>query len=234
MLTSTHEAVVASRFDLLEGRFKRSLDRDDYRLRGILRALGPVGGLRILDMGCGKGRFARALENLGARVVGIDLSAAMLSEATSVDRVRATARRLPFHEGLFDAVIAVEVLEHIDPRFRHATIAESRRVLRPGGTFVVVDKNLASLNALRPWLPAIVVKWIDEYRGRWMYDRGGPVRERWFWPRRLRAELRRLFDTVRIVHLASPLETSCCVFRFVPAARLMTLWVARCPGGRDV
>jgi 2-polyprenyl-6-hydroxyphenyl methylase/3-demethylubiquinone-9 3-methyltransferase len=233
-MTSTDEAAVASRFDLLHGRFKRSLARDDFRLRGILRALEPVGGLRVLDLGCGKGRFGRALEGLGARVVGMDLSAAMLSGAAGLDCVRATARRLPFGDGSFDAIIAVEVFEHIDPRSRLATIVEARRVLRPGGTLAVVDKNVASLNALRPWLPAVAVKRIDESRGRWMYPRGGPVRERWFWPGSLRAALRGLFEDVRIVHLLSPEEAGRLVFRVVPAARLMTLWVATSPGGRHV
>jgi 2-polyprenyl-6-hydroxyphenyl methylase/3-demethylubiquinone-9 3-methyltransferase len=233
-MTSSHEAAVASRFDLLHGRFKRSLARDDFRLRGMLRALGPVGGLRILDLGCGKGRFARALEDLGARVVGTDLSSAMLAEAVGLDHVRAAARRLPFRDGSFDAVIAVEVFEHIDPRSRLATIAEARRVLRPGRTLAIVDKNVASLSALRPWLPAAAVKRIDEYRGRWMYPRGGPVRERWFWPVGLRAELRGLFEDVRIVHLLSPEEAGWLVFRVLPAMRLMTLWVATSPGGRHV
>ena len=47
-------------------------------------ALEPLVGKRILDLGCGKGRFARALQGLGAQVVGLDLSAAMLAEATGV------------------------------------------------------------------------------------------------------------------------------------------------------
>jgi ubiquinone/menaquinone biosynthesis C-methylase UbiE len=233
-MISTHEAEVASRFDALHGRFKRSIAGDDYRLRGILETLGPVDGLRILDLGCGKGRFARALSEKGARVVGMDLSSAMLAESTCVDRVRATARRLPFRAGSFDAVVAVEVLEHLDPRSRGVVLEEARRVLRPGGALAIVDKNVASLNAARPWLPSVAVKRIDEHRGRWMYPRGGPVRECWFWPAGLRAELRRSFEDVRIVHLLSPAEEAGFLFRHVPAVRLMTLWVASAPGGRHV
>ena len=95
-MISAHEAEVAFRFDSLHRRFKPSIARDDYRLRGIVDALEPLLGKRILDLGCGKGRFARALQARGAQVVGLDLSAAMLAEATGVPRVRATARRLPF------------------------------------------------------------------------------------------------------------------------------------------
>jgi ubiquinone/menaquinone biosynthesis C-methylase UbiE len=233
-MTSIHEVEVASRFDLLHGRFKPAIDRDDYRLRGILEALGSVNGLRILDLGCGKGRFARVLEEMGASVVGMDLSSAMLSEASGLDRVRASARRLPFRNGSFDAVIAVEVLEHVEPRSRDAVYDETRRVLRPGGRLAIVDKNVASLNALRPWLPAVAVKRIDESRGRWMYPAGGTVRECWFWPGGLKAELSRRFEDVRISHLLSPAEEAGFVFRRVPAVRLMTLWVGTAPGGRHV
>ena len=63
-------------------------------LADVLRELAP--GTRVADLGCGKGRFSRTLSVLGARVVGLDLSAAMLREATGVDRVRGSARRLPF------------------------------------------------------------------------------------------------------------------------------------------
>ena len=55
-------------------------------------------------------------------------------------------------------------------------------MLRPSGFLLIIDKNIASLSAQRPWIPSIAVKRIDEYRGRWMYPAGGPVRERWFWP----------------------------------------------------
>jgi len=233
-MISTHEAEVAFRFDVLHHRFKPSIAGDDYRLRGIENVLEPVRGKRILDLGCGKGRFSRALQARGARVVGLDLSAEMLAEATGVRRVRATARRLPFGPRTFDAIIAVEVFEHLDPRSRNLVFEETRRVLRADGVLAIVDKNIAALDVRRPWLPSALVKRIDEYRGRWMYPARGPVRERWFWPSGFRAELRRWFEDVRIVRLLSPVEERSWLFRRLPAARLMTLWSARVPGGRHV
>ncbi len=233
-MIATHEAGVAFRFDALHRRFKSFVALDDYRLRGVVKALQPVAGKRILDLGCGKGRFARALQALGAQVVGLDLSAAMLAEATGLPRVRATARRLPFCAGTFDAIIAIEVFEHLDPRSRELVGDEARRVLRRGGSLVIVDKNVAALDARRPWLPSVVVKRIDEYRGRWMYPARSPVRERWFWPAGLQAELRRRFDNVRIVRLLAPDEQKRWLFRRLPAVRLMTLWCARFPGGGHV
>jgi 2-polyprenyl-6-hydroxyphenyl methylase/3-demethylubiquinone-9 3-methyltransferase len=233
-MTVSHEAVVASRFDALHERFKSTVDGDDYRLRAILAALGTTRGRLVLDLGCGKGRFARALAARGADLVGTDLSAAMLAAAEGVARVRATARQLPFAAQSFDAVLAVELLEHLDPRGLRAVFAEARRVLRPEGVLLIVDKNAAALSAQRPWLPALAVKRIDEQRGLWMYPPDGPVRERWFWPSALRVELRRWFKEVRIVRLLSAAEEGCWVFRRLAAVRLMALWVATGQGGANV
>jgi SAM-dependent methyltransferase len=236
-ITATeHEAEVGARFDLLHRRFKPEVSREDVRLGAVRDCLGPLTGRRILDLGCGKGRFAASLTASGAEVVGLDRSAAMLVVAAGsgagLDCVRGSARRLPFAGAAFDAVIAVEVFEHLAAI--DEVLLEVRRVLRPGGVLAIVDKNAGSWNVQRPWLPNLAVKWIDERRGRWMYPSGGPVRERWFWPRRFGRRLRRLFGDVRVTHLLTPPESTHPLFRRVPCARLLTLWSARVPGGARV
>jgi ubiquinone/menaquinone biosynthesis C-methylase UbiE len=230
-MIATHEAFVGSRFDALEARFKREVSVDDPRARALVESLRPVAGKRVLDLGCGKGRFSRALSELGAQVIGLDLSAAMLSEAMDLDRVRASARRLPFGPASFDRVVAVEVFEHLAPRAVDQVCDEVRRVLRPGGTFVIVDKNVCSWNAQRPWLPNVAVKWIDERRGLWMYSPREDVRERWFRPGELSRRLGRWFSDVRVVHLLSPAEQGRFPFQYVAGTRLFALWAARAPGG---
>ncbi len=227
-----HDAIVAARFDQTASRFKAEVATEDVRLRSVLTALGPLDGSLILDLGCGKGRFASHLIDGGARVVGLDLSSAMLAKARGLDRVKASARRLPFADATFDAVVAIEVLEHVGAIDR--VIDEARRVLKPGGRLAIVDKNAGSLNAKRPWLPSLAVKWIDERRGLWMYPSGGPVSERWFWPRRLAKRLGRDFESIRVEFLLRPEEAGHRVFRALPQARLMTLWSARVgEGGPD-
>ncbi len=220
-----HDAFVAARFDESEARFKAAVGPDDVRLQAVLRALGPLEGRRVLDLGCGKGRFAAHLKAQGAEVIGLDLSAAMLGRATGLDRVQASARRLPFSNATFDAVVAIEVLEHVGAI--GPVLSEARRVLTPGGRLAIVDKNLAALDARRPWVPSGFVKWIDERRGLWMYPADGPVRERWFWPATLRRRLRRDFAEVGVEFLLRPEESSSRVFRSIPSARLMILWSAR-------
>lgn len=226
-----HERYVIDRFDALEGRFREAVAADDYRLVAVREALGDVRGLRVLDLGCGKGRFAVHLQAAGAAVVGMDPSAVMLRKAPLPDRLRATATRLPFATGVFDRVMAVEVLEHLTPSACDAALREMRRVLRPGGRVAIVDKSVWALDARRPWLPKVVVKRIDERRGRWMYPRDAPARERWFRPGALTKRLRSVFGEAASRSLLSPEESRVALFRRVPASRLMTLWTARVPGG---
>jgi hypothetical protein len=88
------------------------------------------------------------------------------------------------------------------------------------------------LDARRPWLPAALVKWIDERRGRWMYAAGGPVKERWFRPGGLARRLARDFADVRVDYLLRPQEAHHPLFWAVPRARLMVLWSARVPETR--
>jgi 2-polyprenyl-6-hydroxyphenyl methylase/3-demethylubiquinone-9 3-methyltransferase len=226
-----HEAAVAERFDALQARFKAVVAGDDMRLDAVRRALRPVAGGRVLDLGCGKGRFAQRLRDEGFDVVGLDLSEAMLAAAAPWPRVRGSARKLPFREETFDGVIAIEMFEHLHPASIGTVLAEVRRVLRPGGVVAIVDKNAVALDARRPWLPALAVKWLDERRGRWMYRPGEPARERWPWPRALRDKLREHFEGPRVEHLLTPEEARRAVFRRVPAARLLALWTATATGG---
>ncbi len=228
-----HEAFVAARFDGLHERFKPEVAEDDARVRGVLAALGPLRGRRVLDLGCGKGRFARILAARGARVVGLDVSAGMLAGAgeTPLDRVQGTARRLPFRDESFDAAIAVEVFEHLEPRAVDDACDELRRVLRPRGLLVLVDKNVYAMNTERPWLPAVAVKWLDQRRGLWMYPPGGPVRERWFRPLGMRRRLSRRFPEVRVRYLLARDEAGRFPFQVLPPTRLFVLWAARAPGG---
>jgi SAM-dependent methyltransferase len=230
-MIAEHEAIVAARFDLLRGRFKSEVATDDPRVRGLVATLAPLEDRLVLELGCGKGRFSAKLRERGARAVGLDISREMLAEATGLDRVRASARRLPFGRASFDRVMAVEVFEHLAPRALDEVCREVRRILRPGGKFVIVDKNVCSWNARRPWLPNAAVKWIDERRGRWMYSQKEPVRERWFRPRQLQRRLGRFFADVRVVHLLSGSEEGRFPFQWLPSTRLFTLWAARAPGG---
>lgn len=116
----------------------------------MLGLCGDVQGVRVLDVGCGEGRFARMLSQRGARVVGLDLIPALVVAAKARDPrgayVRASGELLPCEDGSFDLVVAYLTLIDI-PDFR-AAIAEMARVLRPGGRLVVA--NLTGINTANP------------------------------------------------------------------------------------
>lgn len=93
---------------------------------------------RVLDLGCAFGFGTRALLPRPC-VVGIEVSEKYLRRATREVRgarfLRAVGAALPFDEASFDAVVCLDVLEHVpDERL---VLAEIARVLRPGGTLVV-------------------------------------------------------------------------------------------------
>jgi 2-polyprenyl-6-hydroxyphenyl methylase/3-demethylubiquinone-9 3-methyltransferase len=226
------EMFVAGRFDKLCERFRSDVSARDVRLEAIGRVAGPLGNQSILDLGCGKGRFARHWLDAGASVVGLDISPGMLAQGHAFPRVRGSAVQLPFADAGFDLVVAIEVLEHLETRLLPRVLGEVHRVLAPGGLIAIVDKNARALDARRPWLPAALVKRIDEHRGRWMYRPGDPFREHWFAPAALHRLLKGSFQGVRCELLLRPEEARHRVFRRIPGTRLWALWHARKPEGR--
>jgi SAM-dependent methyltransferase len=113
--------------------------------------LGDVAGLDVLEVGCGAAQGSRWVAGQGARVVGIDLSAAMLRESRALDLaldrgtgcgtgrgvplVQADATRLPLADAAFDvAFSAYGAVPFVADSA--AVMAEVARVLRPGGRWV--------------------------------------------------------------------------------------------------
>ncbi|HVG88056.1 MAG TPA: methyltransferase domain-containing protein [Gaiellales bacterium] len=124
---------------------------------------------RLLDIGCGTGRFTRmAAQRLGARAWGVDPSAEMLAQARSIpggERIGwkcAAAERLPFRDGWFDAAHMHLVLHLVDDR--PAALREMARVLGPGGRAAVVTFSPTHFDRfhLNPWFPSIAA--IDRAR----------------------------------------------------------------------
>jgi SAM-dependent methyltransferase len=128
-------------------------DEDAERLVGLLDALGlAAAGQQVLDLGCGPGRHTSVLARRGARVVGLDLSRALLRaarEAGAERLVRGDMRDLPFRDAAFDAVLNLftsfgyftEDAEH------EAVLREVARVLRRGGSFVLDFLNAPAVRA---------------------------------------------------------------------------------------
>ncbi|HEV3047293.1 MAG TPA: class I SAM-dependent methyltransferase [Solirubrobacteraceae bacterium] len=110
----------------------------ELRLRFLMAHLHP--GARVLDLGCGDGRFTIELANAGMRAVGVDVAEEALRRARSRQprldlRLIDAAGPWPLEDTSFDAVWAGEVIEHVADTA--AWMSELRRVLRSGGSVLV-------------------------------------------------------------------------------------------------
>ncbi len=124
---------------------------------------------RVLDLGCGGGLVAEALAARGCELLGVDASLPSLRTArrharasgVRVAYVAGDAARLPLRDGVVDAVVAADVLEHLDDL--GAVLREVTRVLRPGG-LLLFD------TPARSWRTRLTLIWGAELLG-WIPSR---------------------------------------------------------------
>jgi SAM-dependent methyltransferase len=103
--------------------------------------LAPGGA--VLEVGCGSGMGLPYLQAHARMVVGGDYTMTLLQEARrhlpNANLVRMDAQRLPFRDQAFDAVLMLEMIYYVADQ--EAALAESRRVLKPGGKLMVCLPN---------------------------------------------------------------------------------------------
>jgi SAM-dependent methyltransferase len=113
-----------------------------------LGLLGDVGGLDVVELGCGTAYLSAALERAGARPVAVDLSRAQLATARRCQRryggsfplVEANAELVPLKDRTFDVVVSeYGVAPWCDPSW---WLPEAARLLRPGGRLVFLTHSV--------------------------------------------------------------------------------------------
>ena len=152
-----------------EEHFPSTIDPRIYHVQLILDYFGDLNGKRALDVGCGKGRFARVL---GTRfpesaLVAFDLAEAMLRYVpTGIGRCAGSMTALPFQSESFDCAYATESLEHaVDIE---GAVAEICRITKPSGRIVIIDKNAEQWGRLRTpeWEKWFARKQLEDLLGR--------------------------------------------------------------------
>ncbi|HXN50692.1 MAG TPA: class I SAM-dependent methyltransferase [Candidatus Acidoferrum sp.] len=123
----------------------------------VRKTIGPVVGLQILEVACGRGGFVRELARAGASVAGCDFSFSALRVGKSKlggnglkkvgDRlVQGDAQKLPFADASFDVVISCETIEHLPDA--QSALNEMHRVARPGGRLFLTTPNYLNFMGL--------------------------------------------------------------------------------------
>ena len=152
------------------------------------RRLDSLGGLRVLDVGCGGGILSEPLARLGAAVVGADPAERNIEAARhhaaagglSIDYRVATAEALADAGERFDAVLAMEVVEHVADL--GLFVARCAEMVRPGGLMIAATIN----RTLKSFALAIVGA---EYVLRWL-PRGTHSWDKFVTPGELAEEMR--------------------------------------------
>ena len=125
-----------------EEHFPSTIDSRIYHVKLIREHLGDLRGKRVLDAGCGKGRFARIFheQEPEAEIWGLDISEEMLRHVPAGIRTKAgSMTELPFADAYFDGLYATESLEHAVEI--EGAVAEICRVVKRGGRIAIIDKN---------------------------------------------------------------------------------------------
>ncbi len=151
MTTAPNQVHLDRLFDRVAATYDRQLVFERRALEVAARLIGPLDGLRVLDLATGTGALAAAMldrSNPPAELTAIDRSAAMLARARTrlapfEDRFRigtaiADARRLPHAGDSFDLVTSAYFLHLLDREDAESVLGEVRRVLRLAGRLAVI------------------------------------------------------------------------------------------------
>jgi ubiquinone/menaquinone biosynthesis C-methylase UbiE len=197
---------VAVRYDPIGAVNRFRLQELDWITAEMLAqsGLASLGGIDILEVGCGSGGMLQRLVGLGAdsaRLAGVDLVEDRIEMARrrfpTADFRVGSAHELPFEDASFDLVSQLTLFSSVvDPKLRSAIAVEMLRVLRPGGRILWYDAHRATPDPAFVPIPA--------------------------------ADLARLFPGCRIVSRAATLRWWL-IERVVPRSRLAGLLLERMP-----
>ena len=113
----------------------------------IMRLLSPLEGKRVLELGCGFGRFSVFLAQQGASVTGVDIGPNLVAASNALAKVNqvdckfqtANIVSLPFESKTYDIVIGIAVLHHLSKPDVSKALSEAYRVLNEAGQAIFLE-----------------------------------------------------------------------------------------------
>jgi SAM-dependent methyltransferase len=124
--------------------FNEAIDHIQFRaLRRAVAIAKLFPGARLLDVGCGTGRWVRRYRERGFCPVGVDATPGMLriarSHRTTSPLAAGLAFNLPFSNDVFDCISDITVVQHIPHTLQPQALREMIRVLKPGGRLILFE-----------------------------------------------------------------------------------------------
>jgi ubiquinone/menaquinone biosynthesis C-methylase UbiE len=176
-------------------------DKKTVELANILLKYNIIKPARVLVVGCGSGKEAAVIaRHLGTKVIGIDIVSNFDEEASKVAHLQeGDATCMEFDDSSFDFVYSFHALEHI-PNYR-AALCEIRRVLKPGGGYLIGTPNRTRLIGYLGSRQATIsdkirwnlMDWLAKIRGRFRNELGAHAG---YSLEELNRELMQVFTTV--------------------------------------
>lgn len=113
----------------------------------LVRAIVPLSGKSVLELGSGRGEFATALAKIGARVVGVEIGEDLvmlsrkiaLANASPAEFTVGSIEKLTFADDSFDYVVGNAILHHLPKQGVVDALSEAHRVLRRGGAALFTE-----------------------------------------------------------------------------------------------
>ena len=148
-ITLDHAAPV---YDLLAPVMTLGLERRFHRI--VIDRLALKGNEQVLDIGCGTGTLTRDIatalsDKTTSRCTGLDAAEKMIAvakkKAHGIPNIHfdaAIAEKLPYEDASFDVAVSTFFFHHIHFELKKTVLAETARVLKPGGKFIIVDVDI--------------------------------------------------------------------------------------------
>jgi SAM-dependent methyltransferase len=165
------------------------VDGETQQVMRFVFAAAKTHGSRVLDVGCGYGRFLRPMIAAGLQVAGVDVNPAIVSANRAAGLNCMTAKEFETSNDLYDVILMAHIIEHLTPRELVNFMDAYLDRLKPGGQLVIVtplmsDYFYEDFDHIKPYLPTGILMVFGERAAQVQYYARNRMELRDIWFRR--------------------------------------------------